>query len=260
MKSYLLLSLIPLLLLSPAFANVSNYYETPYGENILLQTDKSIYQIGEEINVSGKINLINPSDDDQIRIKTNMDESSTIVKLNGNIFSLVIDTGKNTKLSQEDEYVIYAWHWNDKFLGITKDDSFLKTVSKTIILSNDGNPIDLESIRIEKQKREQESKDFSWNMLFLLTLICVVSVFVVLIIFGKKLSPKRKGFSKATRAEVLRRQGYTCAICGIKPKNWELDHIGSRADNSLSNCQGLCLDCHRNKTNSERRERDPRRK
>ena len=64
---------------------------------------------------------------------------------------------------------------------------------------------------------------------------------------------KRRAFNKATKDAVLARQGYRCNICGISPENWDYDHIGSRSDNSIGNCQALCLDCHRNKTRYENR-------
>ena len=64
---------------------------------------------------------------------------------------------------------------------------------------------------------------------------------------------KRRAFNQATKNAVLIRQNYTCNICGRTPENWDFDHIGSRADNSVGNCQALCLDCHRNKTRFENR-------
>ena len=63
----------------------------------------------------------------------------------------------------------------------------------------------------------------------------------------------RRGFNQATKDATLRRQNYQCNGCGITPQNWDFDHIGSRADNSIGNCQALCLDCHRNKTRYENR-------
>ena len=66
-------------------------------------------------------------------------------------------------------------------------------------------------------------------------------------------SGKRRAFNKETKQAVLLRQNYRCNICGIEPQNFDFDHIGSRADNSIWNCQALCLDCHRNKTRYENR-------
>ena len=64
---------------------------------------------------------------------------------------------------------------------------------------------------------------------------------------------KRRAFNQPTKNAVLIRQGYKCNGCGITPQNWDFDHIGSRSDNSIGNCQALCLDCHRNKTRYENR-------
>jgi 5-methylcytosine-specific restriction endonuclease McrA len=70
----------------------------------------------------------------------------------------------------------------------------------------------------------------------------------------RKRKVKRNVFSKKLRQEVLKRQNYLCNDCGNKARNWDFDHIGSREDNSAQNCQALCLDCHRDKTNREKRQ------
>jgi hypothetical protein len=69
---------------------------------------------------------------------------------------------------------------------------------------------------------------------------------------------KRKPFSPETKELVLDRQGHCCNICGKQPDNWDFDHIGSRSNNSARNCQALCLDCHRDKTTRESRQRKRR--
>ena len=49
---------------------------------------------------------------------------------------------------------------------------------------------------------------------------------------------------------ILEKQGYKCAVCGVKdynnlPITLELDHInGNSADNSEDNLQCLCPNCH----------------
>ena len=69
---------------------------------------------------------------------------------------------------------------------------------------------------------------------------------------------KRRAFSPETKQKVLRRQNYTCNVCGVSPSNWDFDHIGDRSDNSPRNCQALCLDCHRDKTRREARQKKRR--
>ena len=73
-------------------------------------------------------------------------------------------------------------------------------------------------------------------------------------LFGKR-KVKRKAFTKITKDRVLKRQSYRCNVCGINAEHWDFDHIGSRGDNSVKNCQALCLNCHREKTLREARQR-----
>lgn len=59
----------------------------------------------------------------------------------------------------------------------------------------------------------------------------------------------RRSFSKSIKAKTLKRQKNRCNICGKKLIEWDFDHIdGNSSNNSLENCQALCLDCHRKKT------------
>ena len=70
-------------------------------------------------------------------------------------------------------------------------------------------------------------------------------------ILEKSLSkPKdRRSFSKSTRANVLKMQNNRCKSCAKKLDVRDFDHIdGDSSNNSLENCQALCLDCHRKKT------------
>lgn len=61
---------------------------------------------------------------------------------------------------------------------------------------------------------------------------------------------KRVEFDKKTRAEAFRRCGGKCESCQMKLKagEGEYDHIIPYAlseDSTLSNCQVLCVPCHR---------------
>ena len=76
-------------------------------------------------------------------------------------------------------------------------------------------------------------------------------------LFGKKPKPepvKRKYFSQETKQRVRNIQRGRCAHC----KRWEywsycqFDHIKGKTDNSISNCQMLCLKCHNYKTRQDR--------
>lgn len=70
-------------------------------------------------------------------------------------------------------------------------------------------------------------------------------------ILEKSLSkPKaRRAFSKPTKDKALKMQNYQCKACGKKLDVKDFDHIdGNSLNNSLENCQALCLECHRKKT------------
>ncbi len=70
-------------------------------------------------------------------------------------------------------------------------------------------------------------------------------------ILEKSLSkPKtRHIFSKSTKAKVLKMQNHRCKACGKKLDVKDFDHIDrNSSNNSLENCQALCLECHRKKT------------
>lgn len=54
----------------------------------------------------------------------------------------------------------------------------------------------------------------------------------------------RRNFSWATKEMVKIKQGGRCANCGKFPTHWEFHHVGSRDNNDISNCKGLCHDCH----------------
>lgn len=58
----------------------------------------------------------------------------------------------------------------------------------------------------------------------------------------------RKSFTYQTKEMIKRQQRGKCASCGKYPTHWEFDHINGRGDNSMENCQGLCRDCHQDKT------------
>ena len=91
----------------------------------------------------------------------------------------------------------------------------------------------------------------------ILLLISIIPVITFLIIADRKYrrlgKKKRRAFSEDTKQFVLNRQDYHCNICGTSMQYWDFDHIGSRNDNSPENCQALCLNCHREKTVSEKR-------
>jgi len=62
---------------------------------------------------------------------------------------------------------------------------------------------------------------------------------------------ERMHFTPNTKERVKELQHGRCADCGKFPTHWEFDHIDTRGDNSIENCQGLCLDCHQSKTRKD---------
>lgn len=60
---------------------------------------------------------------------------------------------------------------------------------------------------------------------------------------------KRKDFSKMTRQITLIKQADKCNECKKKLEVINFDHIdGNRSNNSITNCQALCPNCHAKKT------------
>jgi len=66
-------------------------------------------------------------------------------------------------------------------------------------------------------------------------------------------SGKRMQFSQKTKLLVLKAQNYRCKLCKAKLGEADFDHIDeNRANNSLSNCQALCPNCHATKTRKKK--------
>ena len=71
--------------------------------------------------------------------------------------------------------------------------------------------------------------------------------------------PERKSFSRYVKDEILERQQNRCAMCNDKLFYPHFDHIdGNRSNNSLSNCQALCPNCHELKTRRDQKEKNDR--
>jgi hypothetical protein len=82
----------------------------------------------------------------------------------------------------------------------------------------------------------------------LIAIIILGIAFWVLV--SKSIRGKRKPFSVVVRREVIQKQNGKCAACKRKLTAYglDLDHKnGDRSNNKLSNCQVLCVPCHRRK-------------
>jgi len=58
----------------------------------------------------------------------------------------------------------------------------------------------------------------------------------------------RKDFTDTTKRDTIIKQGFVCNSCYQPPKHWDFHHRdGNHSNNSPSNCEGLCLNCHAEK-------------
>lgn len=84
--------------------------------------------------------------------------------------------------------------------------------------------------------------------------IIIFAVMVLLLTKRKKRSGSskggiRRGWTEDQKESVRNRQGGVCNKCGKHPPRWEYHHRdGNRSNNNLSNCEGLCPNCHSVKT------------
>jgi len=70
----------------------------------------------------------------------------------------------------------------------------------------------------------------------------------------KPKSGKRREFTKKTKLLVLKAQKYKCKTCKNMLEKADFDHIDDdRSNNSLSNCQALCPNCHAKKTRNRKK-------
>ena len=66
---------------------------------------------------------------------------------------------------------------------------------------------------------------------------------------SEKINIIRKGWTEIEKEQVRIRQEGKCQKCGRPPPRWEYHHKdGDRSNDSISNCEGLCPNCHSVKT------------
>jgi hypothetical protein len=85
---------------------------------------------------------------------------------------------------------------------------------------------------------------------FLAVILLCIALWVSV---SKSSLKKRRHFSAAVRKEAIQKQKGRCAACKRKlvSHGLDLDHRkGDRSNNKLSNCQVLCVPCHRQKHSS----------
>ena len=100
------------------------------------------------------------------------------------------------------------------------------------------------------------AKDFNLNENDAKATVAMTLLLIGIIVYYKYFKKKRgskgvvrRGWSEIEKEEVRERQGGSCNKCGKSPPRWEYHHKdGNRSNNSMSNCEGLCPNCHSVKT------------
>jgi hypothetical protein len=86
------------------------------------------------------------------------------------------------------------------------------------------------------------------NAIIVFLAVVFVGLLIVLKLRGRK-HHRREHFPTYMKKEILKKQGYKCAICKKSAGVWDFDHLdGNRSNNDVSNCQALCPNCHAKKT------------
>jgi hypothetical protein len=92
-----------------------------------------------------------------------------------------------------------------------------------------------------------------WLISILLIAVAAVIGIVIKRLTRNKTQEERRGFPDIVKERVLKKQNHRCARCKRLLNVVDWDHKnGKRYDNSESNCQALCPNCHAIKTRSNR--------
>jgi len=106
------------------------------------------------------------------------------------------------------------------------------------------------------REKYQIAEDFDVNLNNFITTFGIVILLSVILVYDKYFKKNRegkgsirRGWTENEKQEVRDVQGGVCNKCGNHPPRWEYHHKnGNRSDNSLSNCEALCPNCHSVKT------------
>ena len=122
-------------------------------------------------------------------------------------------------------------------------------------VDNFGNQVCLDSKTNQVVSNPQTSSPTFDNN----TLIGIVVIVIIVIIGGIAVANRRKsepesydaqsiprhGWAEIEKEQVRERQNGRCNKCGRPTPRWEYHHRdGNRSNDSLSNCEGLCPNCH----------------
>jgi hypothetical protein len=98
-----------------------------------------------------------------------------------------------------------------------------------------------------------QGDDVSFGVAIIIIFIIIVSIALAIKRRITRNRPRiRQHFSNSVKENVLKKQNHRCANCRSILSILEWDHKnGDRSNNSESNCQALCPNCHARKTRSK---------
>jgi hypothetical protein len=114
----------------------------------------------------------------------------------------------------------------------------------------------LNSCSVHQSTTANQGDEASFGVAIIIAILVIVSCLTLairkLIRRGKR--KERQHFSDSVKESVLRKQNHKCAQCKRILNVVDWDHKnGDRSNNSESNCQALCPNCHAIKTRSARK-------
>jgi hypothetical protein len=148
---------------------------------------------------------------------------------------------------------------NDDELCISKNNGPENKPEIVVLSQSEDTPeiVQREDQSSDTNQAPQEAADSS-DVRGLVLSILIIGAVAAIGVGIKRLSRKNKqeerhGFPDAVKERVLKKQNHRCAHCRRLLNVVDWDHKnGKRNDNSESNCQALCPNCHAVKTRSGR--------
>ena len=122
--------------------------------------------------------------------------------------------------------------------------------------SNSLPPSDSPSQTSASPSMTDQGDEASFGIAIIVAILVIVSCIALAIrkLRGRGKHRERQHFSDSVKESILRKQNHKCAHCKRILNVVDWDHKnGDRSNNSESNCQALCPNCHAIKTRSTRR-------
>jgi len=129
-------------------------------------------------------------------------------------------------------------------------------------VDNFGNQVCLDSKTNQAVSNPQTSSPTSDNNTLIGIVVFIIIIVIIAGIVKGSRKPKqetyysqsttRRGWTEIEKEQVRNRQDGKCNKCGRPPPRWEYHHRdGNRSNDSMSNCEGLCPNCHSVETHDE---------